>query len=144
MLRLEKLKRINLILLIIFVLASCQSSQYQIEDIFSQVFKENEDNSNLDQDLPNYAQHSVPIHSLPQEWLWCQSWCSDKTLKTAKTIDLCNHPKTKEAKLDMARRIISGKHFKESWVELDEEVAKVIDLAKVEGDRTCKSGDKNC
>ena len=44
----------------------------------------------------------------------------------------------------MARRIISGKHFKESWVELDEEVAKVIDLAKVEGDRTCKSGDKNC
>ena len=67
-----------------------------------------------------------------------------ETLKTAKTIDLCNHPKTKEAKLDMARRIISGKHFKESWVELDEEVAKVIDLAKVEGDRTCKSGDKNC
>jgi UDP-glucose:glycoprotein glucosyltransferase len=33
--------------------------------------------SNLDQDLPNYAQHSVPIHSLPQEWLWCETWCSD-------------------------------------------------------------------
>lgn len=35
--------------------------------------------SNLDQDLPNYAQHSVPIHSLPQEWLWCESWCSDES-----------------------------------------------------------------
>ncbi len=23
------------------------------------------------QDLPNYAQHAVPIFSLPQEWLWC-------------------------------------------------------------------------
>jgi len=33
--------------------------------------------SNLDQDLPNYTQHSVPIFSLPQEWLWCESWCSD-------------------------------------------------------------------
>jgi hypothetical protein len=33
--------------------------------------------ANLDQDLPNYAQHAVPIHSLPQEWLWCETWCSD-------------------------------------------------------------------
>lgn len=24
----------------------------------------------LSQDLPNYAQHAVPIFSLPQEWLW--------------------------------------------------------------------------
>jgi UDP-glucose:glycoprotein glucosyltransferase len=32
--------------------------------------------ANLDQDLPNYAQHMIPIHSLPQEWLWCESWCS--------------------------------------------------------------------
>ena len=100
--------------------------------------------SNLDQDLPNYAQNQIPIFSLPQEWLWCQSWCSDSTLETAKTIDLCNHPKTKEAKLDMARRIISGKHFKESWVELDEEVASVLSLAKSESERTCKDGDINC
>ena len=35
--------------------------------------------ANLDQDLPNYAQHSVPIHSLPQEWLWCETWCSDES-----------------------------------------------------------------
>ena len=116
----------------------------QLRAIYDNLSRDPNSLSNLDQDLPNYAQNQIPIFSLPQEWLWCQSWCSDKTLKTAKTIDLCNHPKTKEAKLDMARRIISGKHFKESWVELDEEVAKVIDLAKVEGDRTCKSGDKNC
>jgi len=44
--------------------------------------------ANLDQDLPNYAQHQIPIYSLPQEWLWCQTWCSMDTLTTAKTIDL--------------------------------------------------------
>ena len=44
--------------------------------------------SNLDQDLPNNMIHSVPIFSLPQEWLWCETWCSDEELKTAKTIDL--------------------------------------------------------
>ena len=44
--------------------------------------------ANLDQDLPNYAQHHIPIFSLPQEWLWCETWCSMDTLSTAKTIDL--------------------------------------------------------
>ncbi len=116
----------------------------QLRAIYDNLSRDPNSLSNLDQDLPNYAQNQIPIFSLPQEWLWCQSWCSDNTLTKAKTIDLCNHPKTKEAKLDMARRIISGKHFKESWVELDEEVAKVIDLARIEGERTCKSGDKSC
>jgi len=78
--------------------------------------------ANLDQDLPNYAQHDVPIKSLPQEWLWCESWCSDETKATAKTIDLCNNPMHKEPKVSMAKRIISGELFEESWVELDEEV----------------------
>ncbi len=44
--------------------------------------------SNLDQDLPNYLQHMVKIKSLPQEWLWCETWCSQDTKSTAKTIDL--------------------------------------------------------
>jgi len=80
--------------------------------------------SNLDQDLPNYAQDMVPIKSLPQQWLWCESWCSDDTKGEAKTIDLCNNPLHKEPKLDMARRVISGPLFPESWVELDQEVAR--------------------
>nr|CAD1836155.1 unnamed protein product [Ananas comosus var. bracteatus] len=71
--------------------------------------------SNLDQDLPNYAQHTVPIFSLPQEWLWCESWCGNATKSRAKTIDLCNNPMTKEPKLQGARRIIS------EWVDLDAE-----------------------
>lgn len=62
--------------------------------------------SNLDQDLPNYASHQIPIHSLPQEWLWCESWCSDESKSKARTIDLCNNPHTKENKLDSARRIV--------------------------------------
>ena len=51
-----------------------------------------------------------------------ESWCSDSSKATAKTIDLCNHPATKENKLTMAKRIIDGSLFEESWVELDEEV----------------------
>ncbi|CAM9347814.1 unnamed protein product [Chrysoparadoxa australica] len=78
--------------------------------------------SNLDQDLPNFAQHVVPIHSLPVEWLWCESWCSDESKRRAKTIDLCNNPQHKEPKLAMAKRIISGELFQESWTELDEQV----------------------
>ncbi|KAF2402544.1 hypothetical protein EJ06DRAFT_574492 [Trichodelitschia bisporula] len=73
--------------------------------------------SNLDQDLPNNMQMVLPIHSLPQEWLWCETWCSDESLKDAKTIDLCNNPQTKEPKLDRARRQVP------EWTEYDEEIA---------------------
>lgn len=83
--------------------------------------------ANLDQDLPNFAQHQVPIFSLPQEWLWCDTWCNEKSKKKAKTIDLCNNPLHKEPKLDMARRIINGPPlFKESWVELDDEIYQLL------------------
>ena len=64
----------------------------------------------------------MPIFSLPQEWLWCESWCSDETKPDAKTIDLCNNPLHKEPKLSMAKRVISGELFEESWEELDAEV----------------------
>ncbi|KAF2272120.1 UDP-glucose:glyco protein glucosyltransferase precursor [Westerdykella ornata] len=73
--------------------------------------------SNLDQDLPNNMQFQLPIYSLPQEWLWCETWCSDESLKQAKTIDLCNNPQTKEPKLDRARRQVP------EWTEYDEEIA---------------------
>lgn len=32
--------------------------------------------------------HQVPIKSLPQDWLWCETWCDDGSKKSAKTIDL--------------------------------------------------------
>ncbi|KAI2000014.1 killer toxin resistant protein [Ophidiomyces ophidiicola] len=73
--------------------------------------------SNLDQDLPNHMQHTIPIKSLPQDWLWCETWCSDDSLKTAKTIDLCNNPMTKEPKLDRARRQVP------EWTAYDDEIA---------------------
>jgi Glucosyltransferase 24/Thioredoxin-like domain/UDP-glucose:Glycoprotein Glucosyltransferase len=94
----------------------------QLRAIYDQLSRDPNSLSNLDQDLPNYAQHSVPIHSLPQEWLWCESWCSDESKASAKTIDLCNNPRFKEPKLDMAKRVISGELFPESWIELDNEV----------------------
>ncbi|KIN00887.1 glycosyltransferase family 24 protein [Oidiodendron maius Zn] len=75
--------------------------------------------SNLDQDLPNHMQTVLPIHSLPQEWLWCETWCSDESLKEARTIDLCNNPLTKEPKLDRARRQVP------EWTVYDDEIAGV-------------------
>jgi UDP-glucose:glycoprotein glucosyltransferase len=44
----------------------------------------------------------------------------------AKTIDLCNNPLFKEPKLDMARRVISGPLFNQSWVELDDEIRATL------------------
>jgi UDP-glucose:glycoprotein glucosyltransferase len=66
----------------------------------------------------------LPIHSLPQEWLWCETWCSDESLKDAKTIDLCNNPQTKEPKLDRARRQVP------EWTEYDDEIAALAKRTK--------------
>jgi len=82
--------------------------------------------SNLDQDLPNNMQMVLPIHSLPQEWLWCETWCSDESLKEARTIDLCNNPLTKEPKLERARRQVP------EWTVYDEEIAALARRTKQE------------
>ncbi|XP_014811121.1 PREDICTED: UDP-glucose:glycoprotein glucosyltransferase 2 [Calidris pugnax] len=76
--------------------------------------------SNLDQDLPNNMIHQVAIKSLPQEWLWCETWCDDESKKKAKTIDLCNNPQTKEPKLKAAARIVP------EWVDYDSEIRTLI------------------
>lgn len=89
--------------------------------------------SNLDQDLPNHMQHQLPIHSLSQEWLWCETWCSDETQKDAKTIDLCNNPQTKEPKLERARRQVP------EWNEYDREIG---DLAKKVKEERLKTRDQ--
>jgi len=77
--------------------------------------------ANLDQDLPNYLQRAVPIYSLPEEWLWCETWCGNTSKPRAKTIDLCNNPLTKEPKLEQARRI-GG----ERWRRVDEELQAAL------------------
>lgn len=85
--------------------------------------------SNLDQDLPNFASVPqlgmpwVPIYDLPQEWLWCETWCDDESKKRAKTIDLCNNPMTKEHKLSSAKRIIP------EWNALDKEATDIVSQA---------------
>ncbi|KAJ9095762.1 hypothetical protein QFC19_007475 [Naganishia cerealis] len=72
--------------------------------------------ANLDQDLPNAMQDILPIYTLDRSWLWCETWCSQESLKDAKTIDLCQNPLTKEPKLDRARKI-------PEWEAYDNEVA---------------------
>lgn len=76
--------------------------------------------SNLDQDLPNNMIYQVAIKSLPQDWLWCETWCDDESKHRAKTIDLCNNPKTKEPKLKAAARIVP------EWVGYDAEIRQLI------------------
>ncbi|UJR13905.1 hypothetical protein I4U23_000911 [Adineta vaga] len=76
--------------------------------------------SNLDQDLPNNMIHQVNIYSLPEEWLWCETWCDNESKKRAKTIDLCNNPQTKESKLTAATRIIS------EWTDYDQEIKTLM------------------
>lgn len=93
--------------------------------------------SNLDQDLPNHLQHLIPIYSLPQDWLWCETWCSDESLKTAKTIDLCQNPLTKEKKLDRARRQVS------EWTSYDNEIASVLQTASSQSDKEFEEKDNN-
>ncbi|KIY66670.1 glycosyltransferase family 24 protein [Cylindrobasidium torrendii FP15055 ss-10] len=84
--------------------------------------------ANLDQDLPNNLQREVPIFSLPEDWLWCETWCSKDRLHRAKTIDLCQNPLTKEPKLARARQI-------PEWEEYDREIAmftkKLADEGKI-------------
>ena len=104
----------------------------QLRALYDNLSRDPNSLANLDQDLPNYAQNMIPIHSLPQEWLWCESWCSDESKAAAKTIDLCNNPMYKEPKLDMAKRVISGPLFQEGWTELDEEI-RDLDAKAISG-----------
>lgn len=76
--------------------------------------------SNLDQDLPNNMQKWIKIHSLPQEWLWCETWCSKETFKSAKVVDLCNNPKTKESKVERGKREIA------EWSKYDDEISNIL------------------
>ncbi|KAM9486664.1 UDP-glucose:glycoprotein glucosyltransferase 2 isoform 2-T2 [Clarias gariepinus] len=80
--------------------------------------------SNLDQDLPNNMIHQVAIKSLPQDWLWCETWCDDVSKASAKTIDLCNNPKTKEPKLSAAVRIVP------EWSRYDLEIKQLLQRVK--------------
>ncbi|KAI0042052.1 glycosyltransferase family 24 protein [Auriscalpium vulgare] len=66
--------------------------------------------------LPNNLQGHIPIYSLHEDWLWCETWCTKDRLNRAKTIDLCQNPLTKEPKLSRARQI-------PEWEVYDSEIA---------------------
>ena len=89
--------------------------------------------SNLDQDLPNNMIHQVPIKSLPQEWLWCETWCDQSSKTYAKSIDLCNNPLTKESKLNAARRIVG------EWTDYDDEMTRLAE--EIKSGKTASTGD---
>jgi len=96
-----------------------QAAGDQLRATYDSLSRDPNSLANLDQDLPNYLQHQVRIHSLKQEWLWCETWCSDESKGRAKTIDLCNNPLTRAGKLENAVRIV------EQWREYDEELRKL-------------------
>lgn len=76
--------------------------------------------ANLDQDLPNSVQRAIPIHSLEQQWLWCETWCSEASKKEARMIDLCTNPLRAEAKASAAKRVIP------EWEGYDAEISRVL------------------
>jgi UDP-glucose:glycoprotein glucosyltransferase len=80
--------------------------------------------ANLDQDLPNHMQDEYPIHALPSEWLWCETWCDDESKDKAKSIDLCNWPGRKESKIEQGKRLIP------EWSEYDHEIGFIINNTK--------------
>ena len=96
----------------------------QLRATYDQLSRDPGSLANLDQDLPNYLQHMVPIFSLPPEWLWCETWCSDDSKVFAKTIDLCNNPLTKTPKLEAALRIIP------EWTRLDNATSTIFHKAQ--------------
>jgi UDP-glucose:glycoprotein glucosyltransferase len=51
----------------------------QLRAIYNQLARDPNSLANLDQDLPNYAQWQIPIYTMPVEWLWCETWCSDES-----------------------------------------------------------------
>lgn len=65
---------------------------------------------------------------MPQEWLWCETWCDDESKQRAKTIDLCNNPKTKEPKLTSARRIVA------EWEDYDRELRDFLEQLQQQSD----------
>eukprot|EP00796_Vickermania_ingenoplastis_P002597 gene2597-1613_t len=89
--------------------------------MYSRLVQDPRSLSNLDQDLPNFLQHQIPIYSLPEEWLWCETWCSSESRKNAKTIDLCNNPLSKRPKWENAKRIIPN------WEEMDRELSSLFE-----------------
>jgi len=87
-----------------------------LREVYQSLTEDPHSLANLDQDLPNYVQRQLPIFSLPAEWLWCESWCSQGSKASAKTIDMCQNPVKKEGKLQQARRIAP------EWVEYDKQL----------------------
>ncbi|KZT37012.1 glycosyltransferase family 24 protein [Sistotremastrum suecicum HHB10207 ss-3] len=87
--------------------------------------------SNLDQDLPNNMQREIPIYSLHEDWLWCETWCSMDRFERAKSIDLCFNPLTKESKLTRAKKT-------PGWLEYDAEIAQftrsLVEKGQLHGD----------
>ena len=92
---------------------------YKLRKHYSHLVTDPKSLSNLDQDLPNDAQQSIPIYSLPSKYLWCCTWCSEKEKDKSLIIDLANNPKTKISKIEMA------KHFIEEWEILDDEINNI-------------------
>jgi UDP-glucose:glycoprotein glucosyltransferase len=86
---------------------------------YSLLSADGESLANLDQDLPNFVQDRIPIFLLNQNWLWCETWCSDETMDQALTIDLCNNPLTKRPKLEIAQTRIA------EWPSLDAEARSI-------------------
>jgi UDP-glucose:glycoprotein glucosyltransferase len=56
--------------------------------VFHQLVGEMGRQEHADQDVLNVVQDRVPVFSLPQEWLWCDSWCPAEDMQSAKVLSI--------------------------------------------------------
>jgi UDP-glucose:glycoprotein glucosyltransferase len=61
----------------------------------------------FDRDLANYPQDVISIYSLPQDGLWCETWCRDESFLFASTWGLCEYPLTLRRKLSFLNVLLS-------------------------------------
>lgn len=66
--------------------------------------------------------HQVAIKSLPQEWLWCETWCDDASKVTAKTIDLVRERRNKTVWGSGAEALNNSQSLPPSRIDFAEEV----------------------
>ncbi len=64
-------------------------------------------------------QQRIQIFSLPEEWLYCATWCSDEAFKSSLSVDLCNNPMHKFTKLEVARSLFP------EWNDWDKEMTSL-------------------
>lgn len=74
-------------------------------------------------------QDQIPIFTLDQDWLWCQTWCSDESLARAKTSQSASGPVDIEKLTSLFSRSVSESHDGEFIIPVSPRTRAVADAS---------------